>query len=231
MSSLRKLIKKIVYPHTYSGEAYIKYLRGGGAEIGKNVTIYNAKNTTIDETALPFIHIGDNVQITAGVTVLAHDYSYSVLGNVYGELPRIQRRTVIGNNVFIGMNAIILMGSSIEDNVIIGAGSVVSGHIQSNSVYAGNPAKKIYTLDQFLEKSRHSFHSSAWCYLDGLKRIKDKIEPKDLIIYQALFKNSNALKAVIDSSNFCGLEDKSRINMESYKKYDGFDQFMEGSEQ
>lgn len=178
MSGLRKLIKKIVYPHTYSGEAYIKYLRAGGAEIGKNVTIYNAQNTIIDETALPFIHIGDNVQITAGVTVLAHDYSYSMLGNVYGELPRIQRRTVIGNNVFIGMQAIILMGSSIEDNVIIGAGSVVSGHIPANSVYAGNPAKKIYTLDEFLDRSRRSFRSSAWCYLDGLKKPKMKSNRK-----------------------------------------------------
>lgn len=63
------------------------------------------------------------------------------------------------------------------------------------------------------------------------KKTKDEIKPEDLIIYQALFKNSDALKEIIDSSNFCGLEDKSRINMEIYKKYDSFDQFMEGSEQ
>lgn len=57
---------------------------GGGATIGNNVTVYSAKNTTIDETSLQHIFIGDNTQITAGVIILAHDYSYSVLGNIYG---------------------------------------------------------------------------------------------------------------------------------------------------
>mgnify|MGYP000899967112 FL=1 len=114
------------------------------------MTVYNARNTTIDETSLQHIFIGDNTQITAGVIVLAHDYSYSVLGNIFGELPRQQRDTVIGKNVFIGMNSVILMGAKIGDNVIVGAGSVVSGSIPSNSVCAGNPAKVICSLEQFL---------------------------------------------------------------------------------
>lgn len=49
---------------------------------------------------------------------------------------------IIGNNVFIGGGATILGGSHIGDNVIIGANSVVSGNVDSNSVYAGNPARK-----------------------------------------------------------------------------------------
>ena len=107
------------------------------------MTVYSAKNTTIDETSLQHIFIGDNTQITAGVIILAHDYSYSVLGNIYGELPRQQKDTIIGKNVFIGMNSIILMGSNIGDNVIIGAGSVVTKNIPDDSVAVGNPAKVI----------------------------------------------------------------------------------------
>ena len=92
---IKQIVKKIIYRERSSGNAYIDYFRRGGATIGKNVTVYNARNTTIDETSLQHIFIGDNTQITAGVIVLAHDYSYSVLGNIFGELPRQQRDTVI----------------------------------------------------------------------------------------------------------------------------------------
>lgn len=54
-------------------EMHISTIVGGGATIGNNVTVYNAKNTTIDETSLQHIFIGDNTQITAGVIVLAHE--------------------------------------------------------------------------------------------------------------------------------------------------------------
>lgn len=54
------------------------------------------------------------------------------------------------------MNAIILMGANIGDNVIIDAGSVVSGNVESNSVYAGNPAVKICSLQECHKKDRTS---------------------------------------------------------------------------
>ena len=50
--------------------------------------------------------------------------------------------TVIGNNVLIGSNATILP-VEICDDVVIGAGSVVTKNITDKGVYAGNPAKKI----------------------------------------------------------------------------------------
>lgn len=52
----------------------------------------------------------------------------------------------IGNNVFIGANALILKGSVIGDNSVIGAGSVVSGTIPSDVIAAGNPCKIIRHL-------------------------------------------------------------------------------------
>ncbi|MDI9553531.1 MAG: DapH/DapD/GlmU-related protein, partial [Bacteroidota bacterium] len=57
-------------------------------------------------------------------------------GGVFGKI-------VIGNNVFIGINSIILSNTSIGDNCIVGAGSVVRGKFPENSVLAGNPAQII----------------------------------------------------------------------------------------
>ena len=200
---------------------------GGRATIGNNVTVYSAKNTTIDETSLQHIFIGDNTQITAGVIILAHDYSYSVLGNIYGELPRQQKDTIIGKNVFIGMNSIILMGSNIGDNVIIGAGSVVSGHIPSNTVCAGNPAKIICSLDQFLVKGRTRFEESARCYYAGIKRKKQDVTEEDMIIYRSLFAEKSEMERYIAYGKFRGVENEKIINMENYRKYKTFNDFME----
>lgn len=52
----------------------------------------------------------------------------------------------IGNNVWIGDKSTILDGVHIGDNVIVGANSVVTHDIPSNSVAAGMPAKIIKQL-------------------------------------------------------------------------------------
>lgn len=224
---IKRILRKLIYREKSSGEKYIAYCKRGGATIGNNVTVYSAKNTTIDETSLQHIFIGDNTQITAGVIILAHDYSYSVLGNIYGELPRQQRDTIIGKNVFIGMNSIILMGSNIGDNVIIGAGSVVSGRIPSNTVCAGNPAKIICSLDQFLVKGRTRFEESARCYYAGIKRKKQNVTEEDMIIYRSLFTEKSEMERYIAYGKFCGVENEKIINMENYRKYKTFNDFME----
>lgn len=55
----------------------------------------------------------------------------------------------IGSNVFIGMRSIVLPGTTIGDDVIIGAGSVVKGVVPAGTVWAGNPAKQIRDMDSF----------------------------------------------------------------------------------
>ncbi|WP_279138926.1 acyltransferase [Faecalicoccus pleomorphus] len=59
---------------------------------------------------------------------------------------------VLGNNVFVGINSIILRNAYIGDNVIIGAVSVILGNVDSNAVYAGGPEEKIMSLDEFKKK-------------------------------------------------------------------------------
>ena len=67
------------------------------------------------------------------------------------------KRIKIGSNVFIGINSTILPGSQIGSNVIIGAGSIVKGEINSGFVYAGVPAKKISTIDEYYKKNKNNF--------------------------------------------------------------------------
>ena len=53
------------------------------------------------------------------------------------------KRPVIGNNVYVGANAVIIGGIRIGNNVIIGAGAVVVKDVVDNAVVVGNPAKII----------------------------------------------------------------------------------------
>ena len=57
-----------------------------------------------------------------------------------------QKKTKIGNNVSIGSNATILP-IEICDNVVIGAGAVVTKNIVESGVYVGNPAKKMKVIN------------------------------------------------------------------------------------
>ena len=146
--SIKDIIKGVVFGHRADSQRYIHYLRGKGMSIGEDVTIYAPTKTTIDECYPWMITIGDHVRITQGVVILTHDYSWSVFktdfnGCVLGSSGAVN----IGNNVFIGMNAIVTCGVTIGNNVIIGAGSVVTKDCEDNGVYAGNPARRIAELD------------------------------------------------------------------------------------
>ena len=109
----------------------------------------------------PFVEIQNNVKIGSGTRVQSHSFICSQViigkdcfighgvmfvndkfsnGEVNFEPPF--EDTIIGNNVLIGSNATVLP-ISICDDVIIGAGSVVTKDITKPGVYVGNPAKKI----------------------------------------------------------------------------------------
>lgn len=193
--SIRNIIRKMVYGPKADSDSYIKYLKEKGYKIGDDCKIYVPSKTSIDEPCY-MLDIGNRVRITEGVTILCHDasvYTLDYAGRQYKSAPRVFKKTTIGNNVFIGRYAIVLMGSHIGDNVIIGAGSVVHGVIESDSVYAGNPARKICTLKEFNEKCAVGYVASAKEYAQELTNHLErcpKIEEMYLG-YKHLFEDGN----------------------------------------
>ena len=151
---LKNILRKIIYKERSSSQAYISYMRNKGARIGERVTIFSPKTTNIDMTRPWLIDIGNDVQITDGVTLLTHGYDWAVLKGVYGDILGSGGGIYIGNNVFIGMKTTILKGVHIGDNVIIGANSLVNKDVPNNCVVAGNPARVIMSLDKYHEKRK-----------------------------------------------------------------------------
>jgi acetyltransferase-like isoleucine patch superfamily enzyme len=101
-------------------------------------------NTTI--VATKSISIGNNNMIGGGVTIV--DSDFHSLNSLHwhtnaDEKNMISLPVVIKDNVFIGMDSIILKGVTIGNNVIIAAGSVVSKDIPNNQIWGGNPARFI----------------------------------------------------------------------------------------
>ena len=96
------------------------------------------------------IEIGKNVMIGGGVTIVDSDFHSLNYCDWFTERDINEMISVpvsIGNNVFIGMNSIILKGVNIGDGAVIAAGSVVTKDIPANCIAAGNPCKVIRQLD------------------------------------------------------------------------------------
>lgn len=92
------------------------------------------------------ICIGNNCVIASGVNIIdsnGHE-TYSNDRTIGRDVPQ---KISIGNNVWIGINATILKGTTIGDNSIIAAGSVVKGEFPANCIIQGNPAKVIKTFE------------------------------------------------------------------------------------
>lgn len=149
---IKNIFRKFLYGYKATSSTYENHLRSCGVDIGKNFRIYLPTDTIIDTQNPHMLKIGDNVALTGPVTIMTHDYSWKVFKNMDGRILGNQQPVIIGNNIFIGWGATILGGAVIEDNVIIGAGSLVTSRCEKNSVYAGVPAKRIMSVEEFMEK-------------------------------------------------------------------------------
>lgn len=112
----------------------------GKIEIGSHVGI---SGTTI--YARDRITIGDDTIVGANCKIFDNDFhsldAEERRRDVYDNL--VTKPVKIGKNVFIGCNSIILKGTVLGDNCIVGAGSVVHGVFDADCVIAGNPARVI----------------------------------------------------------------------------------------
>lgn len=130
------------------------------------------------------ITIGNNVHITSGVRFITHDGGTLLFRDKVPDL-EITKPIAIGNNVYIGNNVILLPGVNIGDNVIVGAGAVVSRDIPDNSVAVGVPARVIKSSDEYFEKiKKESLH---------LGHLKGQEKDKALMKYYGYNGNSKGI--------------------------------------
>lgn len=109
----------------------------GDVKIGKNCWI--GPFTIIDGSG--GLSIGDNCTISVGVHLYSHD---NLKQTLTGGAVEIERSIlVIGNNTYIGPQSIIAKGITIGSYCVVAANSFVNSDMENNTIYAGNPAKKI----------------------------------------------------------------------------------------
>src|SRR5918994_3704301 len=89
--------------------------------------------------------LGDDVLVSPNCTILTGTYQFDRLGVPLQEQGTVSSATRIGDRVWIGTNSVVLAGADIGDDVIVSAGSVVSGRIPPRTIVLGNPAKVIFT--------------------------------------------------------------------------------------
>lgn len=123
-----------------------------GAHLHKTVRL--SRSTYIDQNNSKGVFIGEYTYLAGLVCVFAHDYCRSMY-----------KDTHIGKKCFIGARAIIMCGVTIGDEVIVGAGSVVTKDVPSNCIVAGNPARVI----------KQNIHTNNYGRLEKEKEIKKDI--------------------------------------------------------
>jgi len=128
---------------------------GNNVTIGNYVTLYNESdgvgirigdNTHMADFTLISgvggIEIGNDVAISSGVKIYSHSNDYKDKTKLIRKQVR-KGKVIIGNNVLIGANAVILPGVKIGDNTVIGAGAVVTKNVPKNTIVIGVPAKPV----------------------------------------------------------------------------------------
>ena len=118
------------------------------------------------------IDIGDSTMIASDVVITDSDWHGLYDRTDYVATPKPVK---IHKNVWIGERSIILKGTQIGENSIIGAGSVVHGDIPPNSVYAGNPAKEVKKLDEGSFVTREELFNDSSTYLQDLNIIEENM--------------------------------------------------------
>lgn len=135
----------------------IAYARKKGVMVGNNCRIYIRS-----WGSEPFlIHLGDDVTVTAGVKFITHDGSTCLVKDNKGNRYQYYAPIYVGSHVFIGVNTIIMPGVTIGSNVVIGAGSVVTKDIPSDSVAIGVPARVVSSFEEYSNKIKTKCSSNT----------------------------------------------------------------------
>jgi len=155
-----------------------------GVQIGDDCRLIGLTLSTFGSEPY-LVSLGNHVTVTSGVGFLTHDGGVWVFRKEHPDIDIVAPITV-GNNVFIGINTIILPGVAIGNDCIIGAGSVVTRDISSCTVAAGVPAKQICSINDYWNKVEgKAIYSRSW----DAKRKKEYFQQ-----YASTYKDSKERK-------------------------------------
>lgn len=135
-----RLNPKVNWPVHFTSKVHSpeKIQKGILCDPGDNINNYIQANNGII--------FGNNVELAPGVSIISSNHDGDNLKKHVKANP-----IIIGNNVWVGANTTILPEVHIGDNVIIGANSVVTKNIESNSIAVGNPCKVIKEKGSYKE--------------------------------------------------------------------------------
>ncbi len=134
----RKILLTLSQSILIRGKFRIKAIELAGVNFTDAQSVFIGENVVFDNLYPEMITIGKKVRITDGVKILSHFLDVTKPPYFF-----YTGKVVIGNNVFIGANSLIVKECTIGNNVVIAAGSVVTKNIQDNWIVGGVPAKKI----------------------------------------------------------------------------------------
>lgn len=146
MSFISSLMEK------YKRRDMIKYARNLGVRVGDRCKI----DRTVEFDSEPYlIEIGNHTHVTNGVRFITHDGGVWTIRALYGlKDGGLPGPIKIGDNCFIGNNAAIMPNVTIGNNCIIGYGSIVTHNIPDNEIWAGIPARRIESIEEYWEKNK-----------------------------------------------------------------------------
>lgn len=146
----------------------VKYAKALGVTMKGSVTIYGSSYKMF--SAEPYlVTLGDNVYISLDAKFICHDGSVLPFRKDIPDLD-ITKRITIGNNVFIGLGALVLPGVIIGNDCIVGAYSVVTKDVPDGMIVGGNPAKVIKKTSEYLKKAQEN--STHIGHLTGKEKVK-----------------------------------------------------------
>ena len=130
--------KCVVHP----GAKILTY--GGDVELGSRCSV-NPYAVLYGHGGL---RIGDYVRIASHCVVIPSNHGFDDTQRPIAEQPETRRGIMIGDDVWLGAQVVVLDGSVLEDGCVVGAGAVVRGRLEARMVYAGVPAKPLKRRSQ-----------------------------------------------------------------------------------
>ena len=145
---------------------------------------------TANITDPAYVRLGNNVMLSA-CSLFCHDGSIHMLQNAYGVILDKVGKIDIGDNVFIGHQAIVMPGVTIGSNVIVGAASVVTKDVADGDIVAGIPARPVGRTDEYVRALEKETENLPWfdVLLQRKSSFVSALEPELIQKRRAFFYN------------------------------------------